>query len=94
MKFDPFNVTRTLYGCASYEEIWEPGIKGWGKTDSDSYISSVVSTSDYDRLLAMYCEAKGISMPTYAASIARIEEEEERTEKWWQQLHSEEVEKK
>lgn len=54
--FDPRKVTRILYGCASYEEVWTPDIKEWG-TPEEAYQNSVVSTTDYDALLRLWEEA-------------------------------------
>jgi hypothetical protein len=78
MTFDPFNVDREMFGCCAYRDKWEPDMAQWGPGD---YLDSYVATVDYDRLLAMYCEAKGIPFPTTPISIEEINQREDEVER-------------
>lgn len=62
-QFDPDKITRMLYGCSSWEDVWTPQLNpkdGWG-TAEEAYEDSMVSTKDYDKLLKLY---QGFREPT------------------------------
>ena len=52
--FDPDNPTIFLMGCCDYDEIWKPGIEGWGASDEESRSGGYISIGDYDELLRRY----------------------------------------
>lgn len=58
LPFDPSSVSIMLHGCCSYDDIWEPGIEGWGATDEESRAGGCVSVQEYDKLLTLYTQAK------------------------------------
>ena len=49
----PEGVGINLFGCCSYEDSWEPGIKGWGGTDEESRNEGYVSVENWDKLFAV-----------------------------------------